>query len=303
MEELRSIRPTIKELLALRYQARDIQFFNQTKVHSSQAGNRISIARGRGMDFEEVRRYQPGDDIRLIHWPLTARLGKPYTKIYKEERGRAIYLIVDQSKTMHFGTRVCFKNVLAAKTAALLGWAAINHHEQVGGIIFNDGSAEYIKPRTGRQQLLNCFNLLSDNRALKHYSGGLEASLSLINYNIQSGSVVIIISDFFQINEQIETHLKLINKKAEIINIMVYDPLEESFPDFGNYNFTDEENPDAKLEISATKQNKDLYSSNFNKRQNKIEHISKQNQMQFIKLATNDNLVQKINRGVLKYGY
>jgi len=296
------IRPSIHELLALRHYAGNIQFFNKNKVHATQAGNRLSIARGRGMDFEEVRRYQPGDDIRLIHWSLTARLGKPFTKIYREERERSVYFVIDQSATMHFGSKVCFKNVMAAKIAALLGWTALQHHEQVGGIVFNNDYAEYIKPKRSRQALLNLFNLLNNNQGICHYNGGLSANLELLSRNLHSGSVVIIISDFFNLDNQTECYLKQINKKAEIINIMVYDPLEVNLPGSGNYSFSNEKGQE-RLEISSTKNNKELYNRQFIKRLNLIETISRQNQMQFVKIATNDNPLQQINQGILKYGY
>lgn len=295
------IRPAIKELLALKHHAAGIQFFNNRKVHSVQAGMRLSPARGRGMDFEEVRHYQSGDDVRLIHWSLTARLGKPFTKIYREERERSIYLVIDQSSAMHFGTRVCFKNVLAAKVAALLGFAALDHHEQVGGIIFNDKNAEYIQPKRSRQPLLQMFNILHNNQGIKHYQGGLENNLQLLSQKIQSGSVVIIISDFNDYSANVKNFLNIINRKAEIINVFIYDPLESNLPDHGYYNFTDDGK--RKLEISATKNNRHLYSNNFNERLSEIENFSRKNRMQFVKLATNDNLVEKINHGILKYGY
>lgn len=296
----KGISPDIKELLALRYYAGSIQFFNEQKVHAAQAGNRLSLARGRGMDFEEVRRYQAGDDIRLINWPLTARLGKPFTKIYREERERAVYLIIDQSRSMHFGAKVCFKNVLAANIAALLGFAALDHHEQIGGIIFNDEHAEFVKPRHNRQSLLELFKYLTSN-LIKHHQGGLSNALQFLYKNIQTGSVVIVISDFFNTNEDTDTYLRLIMRKCELINLFVYDQLEAKLPDSGKYMFTD--NGSLKLEITANQKNNDLYSANFAKRLQHIESLSHTNNMQFVKLATNDNIVQKINQGIMKYGY
>lgn len=293
--------PDIRELAALRHHARNIQLFNDRKVNSAITGSHLSLARGRGMDFEEVRRYQNGDDIRLIHWPLTARLGKPYTKIYREERERMVYLLIDQSATMHFGTKVCFKNVMAAKVAALLGFAALNHHEHIGGIVFNDHHAQLIKPKRSYQTLLNLFAMCTNNQLLRHYPGGLATNLQLLSQNLQSGSTVIIISDFFGVTREIEPCLQLINKKAEIINILVYDPLESRLPESGSYSFTADGN--VRLEINANKNNKQLYSDNFSNRMQLIATISLHNKMQFITLATNDNLVEKINHGILKYGY
>ncbi len=296
----KGIIPDIKELLALRYYAGNIQFFNQQKVNLAVTGNRLSIARGRGMDFEEVRPYAAGDDIRLIHWPLTARLSKPFTKIYREERERAVYLLVDQSLSMQFGSRVCFKSVLAAKIAALVGWSALKHHEQIGGIVFNDTNSTYIKPKLSRQSLLDLFNLtISSNH--KQNNAGLSEALKFITQKVQTGSIVVVISDFFTLNENIKSYLNLIAAKCELINFFIYDPLEAHLPTKGHYTFTD--NGKHKLEIDATKKNIQLYSAPFLERLNQIKSFSHKNRMQFVELATNDDLVKKINYGIMKYGY
>lgn len=297
----KGIQSDIRELLALRYYSGSIQFFNNQKVDLLQAGNRLSLARGRGMDFEEVRSYNPGDDIRLIHWPLTARLGKPYTKIYREERERAVYLLIDQSSSMQFGTKVCFKSVLASKLAALLGWAALNNHEQIGGIVFNNNASEYVKPKRSRKSLLDIFNLVSNSNKLHHNKGGLNNVLQFVLNNLQTGSIVIVISDFFEANEETLKYLNKISQKCEIINLFIYDILETKLPDFGQYNFTDDGK--LQLQISADKKNQKLYSAPFLQRLEQIELFSRKNRMQFVKLKTNDDIVKCINHGITKYGY
>lgn len=295
----KGIHTDIRELLALRHYAANIDFFNKSRVNSVETGNRLSVARGKGMDFEEVRHYQPGDDIRLIHWPLTARLGKPYTKIYKEERERAIYLLVDQSRSMHFGTRICFKNVLAAKIAAIFGWAALNHHEQIGGIVFNDDGAEFIKPKHGRQSMLDLFNRITNTNVFKQSEGGLNNALRLIYKKLQSGSIVIIISDYFFLNEETKIYLNLINHKSELINVLTYDPLEASLPSVnGHYTFTN--GGKSQLDIIANAKNNKLYSMQFDHKIAQLKQISQQ----FIMIATNDDLIKKLNYGVFKkHGY
>lgn len=293
--------PAINELIALRHHASKINFFGNNKVHSNYVGNKLSIARGRGMDFDEVRHYQAGDDVRLIHWSLTARLGTPYTKVYREERERMVYLVVDQSSSMSFGTKVAFKNVLAAKIAATLGWAALANHEQVGGIIFSDESLELIKPKRSRQQLLRMFNLFHNGELRTRQAGGLLNALQLLNQNLQTGSIVIIISDFLNLDAVTSQYLKLINRRAEIINILTYDPLEVSLPEHGFYSFTD--SGKNKLSISATNKNKQKYAATFNERLDKIQQLANENRMQLVSIATNDYIVNKINHGVMKYGY
>ena len=295
------ILPEVHELLALRHYAAKIQFFNTLKVRSFQAGNRMSIAKGRGMDFEEVRRYQAGDDIRLIHWHLSARLGKTFTKIYREERERAVYLLIDQSSSMHFGTRVSFKNVLAAKIAAIFGWAALNHHERIVGIIFDDNHAEFIQAKRSRKALLDMFNLLNRPQKLKNLSGGLENTLQFISQKAVSGSVIIVISDFINFNQNIMNYLQIIKQKNELINLLTYDPLEANLPEKGNFLFTNDGS--WQLEINTNKKSKQLYKEPFTQRLEQLKIFTGKNNIQFINIATNDNIVDKINQGINKYGY
>ena len=295
--------PTIQSLLGLRFYAKRIQFFNTENVNTSQTGNSISRARGRGMDFEEVRHYQPGDDVRLIHWPLTARLGKPYTKIYREERERAIYFIVDQSPSMHFGTRVCFKNVLAANAMSLMGWAALEHHQQVGGIIFTDELSHIISPQRSRTSLLKFFNLLANpsenkNTNQKVYLNGI---LKHLLKKVRSGSVVIIISDFMGFDHETTTWLKLLSRTNEVIHVFTYDPLERNLPNAGSYTFGD---GNSQLTINADdKKQRQLYAQDFEQRLSVVKNFSKQCHLPFVSLATNDDLVKTINHGIMRYGY
>ncbi len=298
------ITANINELLSLRFQAQNIQFFNSQRVNTNQVGQHVSRARGRGMDFEEVRHYQPGDDIRLMHWPLTARLGKPYTKVYKEERERAIYFIVDQTASMQFGTRVCFKSVLAAKVCALLGWAALNHHEQVGGVVFSDEGLYQLTPARSRTHLLKFFKCLSDpeNMLRPSNSNSMAMTLKNLSKTLKSGSVVIVISDFVHFDDEAEQYLKLINRKSEIIQVFTYDPLEASLPDRGQYCFSDGQLHFLELN-AADKDVHKRYAEPFNQRLDRIKALSSKHNMQFVALATNDDVVKTLNHGVMRYDY
>lgn len=301
MKKTHAIMPQIEELLAMRFFAGNIQFFNQQKVNSHLIGDRVSLARGRGMDFDEVRRYQPGDDIRLIHWKLSAKLGKTYTKIYREERERAIYLVVDQSSSMQFATRVAFKNVLAAKAAAILGFAALNHQEQIGGCVFNDEGGAFVKPRRATKNLLNLFDYLAHPDKLSSTGGSLATALQKIYSLLTSGSIVIIISDFYQLNPEVETYLRLIGSKCEVINIIAYDQLEKNLPAGGRFYFT----ADGKLQldIAATANNRENYAEPFKQRINQLAQISRSSNAQLIELATSDDIAATLNYGIKRYGY
>lgn len=293
------ITPEINQLLALRHSAKELQLFNPARVNALTAGVNLSNARGRGMDFDEVRRYQAGDDIRLIHWQLSARLGKTYTKIYHEERERALYLIIDQSVAMRFATRVAFKSVIAANLAAILGWSALSAHQQVGGLIFDETNSSYIKPKRSRQSLLDMFNILTSGK-LTRPQGGLSNSLQFILQQVQTGSSVIILSDFSQINPEIERSLRFIAHKAELANIFIYDPIEANLPNSGCFNFSNKNNQ--QLEINANSRSCERYAQPFAQRKEYLQQFSEKNGIQFLSFATNDDLVSKLKRGINSYG-
>lgn len=299
---MQGIIPQINEMLQMRYHANSIKLFdNRYKSGSNQIGNRVSHSKGRGVDFDEVRPYQNGDDIRLIHWSLTARLGKPYTKIYKEEKERTVFLLIDQSASMNFGTKVCFKNVLAANIAALIGFAALENQEQIGGIIFNENKAQLFKPERTRQSMSNMINILQNSdKMLGHYNS-LNTALKQLSQKITYGSTIIIISDFQNFNEETRKYLNIINHKTQIVNILTYDPLEAMLPD-DNGSFTFTATGKETLKIAATHKNKERYQNSFLSRINELEQYSHKQNMQFISIATNDNIVDKINHGVMGYG-
>lgn len=297
----KGIIPQLDELLNLRHLAKKIHLFNNmARVSNLQSGSRISNHKGRGVDFDEVRPYQPGDDPRMIHWSLTARLGKPFTKIYKEEREPSVYLLLDQSTSMSFGTKVCFKNVLAANIAATIGWTALDQHEQVGGIIFNDSNAQLFKPKRSKQNFLNLLKTLSDNTLQNKHFASFNDSLKQLSQKIPFGSTVVLVSDFNFFDENTKVLFNLINQRAKIINILVYDPLEKMLPTNGSYTFTNTGREI--LKINASNSNRDKYQAEFDKKINSIAEYSQKNHMQFFTVATNDNIVDKINYGAIGYG-
>ncbi|HEY6130551.1 MAG TPA: DUF58 domain-containing protein, partial [Halioglobus sp.] len=137
----------LNELIALRFPAQQIKLGRRKRALNSLAGPIKSNFRGRGIDFEEVRSYQPGDDIRTIDWRVTARTGSAHTKLFREERERPVMVVIDQRGSMFFGSTHCFKSVLAAQLASLLAWSALHGGDRVGGLVFNDEGHQEIRPR------------------------------------------------------------------------------------------------------------------------------------------------------------
>ena len=145
---------TLDPLIALRLWSRFVEFPPRQRVSALQAGGYISSRRGRGIDFDEVRRYQPGDDIRSMDWRVTARTGHPHTKVFRDERERPVYLLIDFQPSMNFGTRRVTKRVLAAEVAALFAWAARRHGDRIGGFIVGPQGNTEVPPTGGDRGVL-----------------------------------------------------------------------------------------------------------------------------------------------------
>ncbi len=236
----------LPELIRLRYGARDLKLGRQRKVFSQLIGPHQTRFRSRGIEFEEVRAYHPGDDIRSIDWRVTARSGKPHTKLFREERERPVMLLVDQSLSMFFGSKNCFKSVTAAHTAALLAWAALQNNDRVGGLVFNGRDHGEVRPKRSAKNVLQLLSSIDDfnhrlHRQLPSAESGIDQALEELRRITRPGSNVFIISDFQGLSEEGIKHLHLLNKHNDISAIRVYDPLEQDLPANGYYSITNGE--------------------------------------------------------------
>ncbi len=233
----------LNDLIALRPDRKITGFAPGGKVSTHQFGTNRSIFTGRGMEFEEARIYQPGDDVRAIDWRVTARTGKVHTKLYREERERPVYILLDCRSMMHFGTRVRFKSVLAAQLAAQLCWVGIDGGDRVGGFILSqDGHKDFPATRT-RQGMLWFLNAVAGATHTIDYSSVGETPLHMavrrLRHVVRPGSLVFIISDFSDFSEACEAQIKRLSVHAHITNIQVYDQLDIRLPGSGDLRITD----------------------------------------------------------------
>jgi uncharacterized protein (DUF58 family) len=233
----------LRTLLGLRFSARKLNLFNRRLASSQLFGETRSHFRGRGMDFEEVRLYQPGDDIRAIDWRVTARTGKPHTKVFREERERPVHLMVDQRSAMFFGSGTRFKSVLAAELAALIGWAALGNSDRIGGQVLGDSSEVEVRARRNRHAVLQLLHHLDEfNHALP---GDAEVSLSLADalesyrHLSRPGTALFIISDFHDLDTRVEKYLRLLGRHVDISLIQIIDPFEDQLPALGRVTLSD----------------------------------------------------------------
>lgn len=234
----------LEDLIALRFPARQLRLARRNRALSALAGPNKSNFRGRGIDFEEVRSYQPGDDIRSIDWRVTARTGNAHTKLFQEERERPVLVAVDQRSSMFFGSSHCFKSVLAAQIASLLAWSALDAGDRVGGLVFNGASHREIRPRRSRKTVLALISQVAEyNRALPlptPGASGFADILANLRRIVRPGSSLFIVSDFRGAgDEHAREQLFQLAQHIEITAIACSDPLEAQLPRAGHYAVTD----------------------------------------------------------------
>lgn len=199
-------------------------------VDSFFGGEYHSSFKGRGMTFSEVREYQPGDDVRLIDWNVTARSGNPFIKVFEEERELTVFLIVDISSSGTFGSENYLKKTVGAEIASVLGFSAIKNNDKVGLILFSNDIVKYIPPKKGKSHVLRVIReLLYTNSE----GGGTSISnaLDFVMKVSKRKSVVFLLSDF--IDENYWDSLKIVNRKHDFVGIKISDPFEVNFPNVG----------------------------------------------------------------------
>jgi len=245
----------LSDLIGLRFAAQQLPLHVDRHARAAQVGNRSTRMRGRGIEFEEVRQYQAGDDIRTIDWRVTARSGKPHTRVFREERERPTLLCVDQRQNMFFGSRTAFKSKVAAHIAALIGWATLEHGDRVGGLVFNDESHCDIRARRHRQTVLQLLNQLHQfNRALPVAAGTPSKPFEVVLKELQRiakpGYQLVLISDFHgwsdgrdgsreESSNECVKRITQLAQHCEMVAIGVYDPLEAELPPPGRYGVSD----------------------------------------------------------------
>jgi uncharacterized protein (DUF58 family) len=219
-------------------QIKAIQLRTQHLVTDVLAGEYESAFKGRGMEFEEVREYQPGDDIRHIDWNVTARMSSPYIKEHREERELTVMLVVDVSSSGAFGSGDKLKHDTAAEVAAILAYTAIKSNDRVGLIIFNDRIEHYIPPKKGRAHV---WRVIRDILTFKPARRGTDFDLALnyLNKVVRRRAVTFLISDF--IDEHLSERLKVVAKRHDLTAISVSDPREHKLPPIGIIELEDAE--------------------------------------------------------------
>ncbi|MGD8568311.1 MAG: DUF58 domain-containing protein [Gammaproteobacteria bacterium] len=283
---------------------------NTGNIRAKQAGQYYSPFRGRGMEFDEVRPYQPGDDVRTLDWKVTARTGKAHTKMFREERERAVISWVDFRQPMFFATRGMFKSVLAAKTAALLAWSAHHQRDRVGGLMFSEQQHYELRPKSGKSSVLHLIRMLSELSALdarlqdngdlpsprQHGDSASACYQALVRLRrvAKPGSLVLLISDFRGFDQQAESVLTQISQHNNVILLFVHDPLEAVLPDAGVYRLGDGQRV-IPIDTSSRKL-RQQYAEAFHQRQEQLKNMCIRHRMNFVSLSTQDDFVTALQQ-------
>ena len=209
------------------------------RVRAIDAGGHLSRLKGRGVEFDESRPYQPGDDLRTMDWKVTARTGKPHTKVFREERDRPVILWLDLRRPMLFATKGVFKAVRAAQTAALVAWSAVANGDRLGGLIFSDYEHVELRPRLGRRAALRMLRVISDpafwDRPYTATSAVQPHTLERLTRVARPGSQIFLLSDFRSLDDSFERHLRQLARHSDVSLVHFFDPVERNLPPPGRY--------------------------------------------------------------------
>ena len=273
------------------------------RVNSLQTGAYVSHFRGRGMEFDESRPYQPGDDPRSIDWRVTARSTTAYTKLFREERERPVLVVVDLRANMHFATQGCFKSVNASRAAALLAWAAHHRGDRLGGLIFGDTTHRELRPRLGRQAALRFVHELVGHRdwarrdnAAPDGTEPLTRAMSSLRRVARPGSLVVVISDFAGFSRGAQSYLSSVARHNEVLAVFMNDPLERDLPPPGRYRLV---SPDDEFSIDtfANAARRDYHNA-FEQRAHDLEAFCQRYGVHLMPMATDDDPVNTLQKAL-----
>jgi uncharacterized protein (DUF58 family) len=280
-------------MIQLRQRAKQLPL-SSGKIHARQGGAYMSSFKGRGMEFDEVRLYMPGDDIRNMDWRVTARTGEAHTKVYREERERPVLIWLDLNPSMMFATRGAFKAVVASKVAALLAWSTADNNDRLGALVFAGDEHTEIRPRRGKYAVLDLIGRIAKHPAWSQHDTqrDMPAAISRLRKVARPGSLVFMISDFRELNEHAERHIANTARHSDIIMIHISDPIESSLPGKGQYQVSDGRNI---IRLNAADRNfSSKYHRKYSSRLQHLQTFCRQHRIYLLQLSTSMSSDQDI---------
>jgi uncharacterized protein (DUF58 family) len=289
-------------LIGTRFFAREFKLHQRNKALSLLTGSNKTSFRGRGIEFEEVRSYQPGDDIRSIDWRVTARSGKAYTKLFREERERPVLVVTDQRQGMYFGSQHCFKSVMACHISALLAWSGLNNGDRIGGLVFGNEGHQEVRPRRNRQAVLSLIHHMLDfNQNLNRLSEAEQApnhslaqALIEVRRIAKPGSAIYFVSDFSGFDDaDVQKHLHQLSRHCEVTGFYIYDAMERRLPPSGQYTVTDGHQRNT-IDTGGRKV-RERYARHFDERLQALHHDCSKLGIPLIDINTDDRLLRRLH--------
>lgn len=275
------IHTTLSDLAHLEHRARGFSFLPRHAVHSVLAGRHTSRLRGRGLNFEEIRGYLPGDDIRNIDWKVTARLRKPHVRVYTEERDRPAILVVDQRLPMFFGSRKYLKSVTAAHLAALAAWTIFHAGDRIGAVVFNDSEVREFRPHRSRRRIMEIFQAIvemnsqlnatsSDPANYRQLTQALQQARRMANHD----HLLIMISDFAGADDEGARLILQMVQNNDLIAALVHDPIALEMPANGRLVVTEGE-LQVELDLGDKKTREPLIGTTRSRLQEVMDYLKK----------------------------
>jgi uncharacterized protein (DUF58 family) len=265
------------------HKIRRIQITASRLVNESLAGEYRSVFKGRGMEFDEVREYQHGDDVRTIDWNVTSRAGRPFVKRFVEERELTVILLIDASASGAFGSINKMKSEIAAEISALLAFSAIKNNDRVGAILFTDRVEKFIPPRRGSTHVLRVIREILFYKP--EYQGTrIQTALEHLNLVIHKRSVVFLISDL--LDQGFEQSLKVANRKHDIVIIQIIDCREKELPKVGLLEIRDAETGELAVVDTSLPWVRITFQENWSRNQSRMAKLFESNRMDHIAIET-----------------
>ncbi|MHC8440978.1 MAG: DUF58 domain-containing protein [Candidatus Eutrophobiaceae bacterium] len=268
-----------------------------SRAFSGRFGAHLSPFKGRGMEYEQSRLYTPGDDVRNLDWRVTARTGRAYTKLFREERERPVQVCVDYRRAMFFATRGCYKAVMASECAVILAWGAISGGDRLGGMIFDDVGCTEWKPMRGHKAVLRLVDRLCSHPAWEGEQreqgqpatngfDAVERALFRLARITRPGSLLFLLGDFRSFGPRALNLIAELGRHSEIVLALIYDPLERNLPARGSYYLRDGHHEkvintwDAKLRSS--------HNQRFERRMEDLQRMAANPSIHFLVCSTQD---------------
>lgn len=256
------------------------------------AGQYHSAFKGRGMEFAEVREYQFGDDVRDIDWNVTARLHRPYVKVFEEERELTVMLLVDVSGSLDFGTASQTKRDMATEIAATLAFSAMQNNDKIGVIFFSDRIEKYIPPKKGRKHILYIIREMLDFHPVSHKTD-IAAATAYLTRVMKRRCTSFIISDFYD-DKDFEKEMEIANRKHDMVAIQVYDQRAKTLPDIGLLKVRDAETGHEMYIDTSSKKLRRAHTAYWLKREEQLKTTFAKSKVDWVSVATNEDFAKSL---------